>query len=192
MLKWIVAAVAVASLAGCATPTPYQPRVPGAHVGGYSEQRLGAGAWRVRFSGNTATSRGRVERSLLYRAAELTLLQGGEWFEELGSNTEARSRYYAAHDPFYEQGEGRDYAWGWRPQWTFSGPRSGWRTWDPLRDRDIWSEDGANQKVWETHRYIATAEILIGSGPRPAGRSVFDARQTMAQLAPTVVGPPPH
>lgn len=53
------------SLAACApTPTPYQPFRPHSAVGihgGYSEVRLGPDALRVRFHGNSMTSRDRVE-----------------------------------------------------------------------------------------------------------------------------------
>src|SRR5207253_6000050 len=43
-----------AGLAACATPTPYQPNVPGqATSGGYSELRLEQDRWRVTFAGNS-------------------------------------------------------------------------------------------------------------------------------------------
>lgn len=41
-----------------------------------SETRLAADHFRVTFVGNSFTSRERVEASLLYRAAELTLQEG--------------------------------------------------------------------------------------------------------------------
>ncbi|MGZ8407723.1 MAG: CC0125/CC1285 family lipoprotein, partial [Caulobacteraceae bacterium] len=95
------------ALAGCATPTPYQPAVQqGRYAYGFSEQKLDETHWRVTFSGNSLTSRERVESYLLYRAAELTVAQGGDWFETTGRATEKKSRYYANPDPFYGAGFG--------------------------------------------------------------------------------------
>ena len=66
------ALVLTAGLAACATPTPYQPNVPGqGSYGGYSEFRVEPDRFRVNFQGNTLTSRETVEGYLLFRAAEL-------------------------------------------------------------------------------------------------------------------------
>ena len=68
----LAAAIALAAaLTGCATPTPYQPNIPGQAVsGGYSETKIESNRWRVTFAGNTLTSRETVEGYLLFRAAE--------------------------------------------------------------------------------------------------------------------------
>lgn len=63
---------------GCATrPTPYQPMLEGY---GYSEQQLESNRYRVTFVGNEATSRSAVENYLTYRAAEITLQHGYDYF----------------------------------------------------------------------------------------------------------------
>lgn len=73
-----VALAATAGLTACATPTPYQPAVRGQAVsGGFSDTRIEANRFQVNFAGNSLTSRETVERYLLYRAAELTVAQGG-------------------------------------------------------------------------------------------------------------------
>jgi hypothetical protein len=65
-------------LAACAgKPTPYQQTQGGY---GYSEQRIEENRYRVSFAGNSATSRQTVEDYLLYRAAELTVQNGHDWF----------------------------------------------------------------------------------------------------------------
>jgi hypothetical protein len=76
-LRRASAVLCFALLAGCATPSLYQPLNQGA---GYSEQRLESNRYRVRFSGNSATSRETVENYLMYRAAEITLQYGYDWF----------------------------------------------------------------------------------------------------------------
>ena len=74
------------ALAACsATPTPYQ--VAG-DDGGYSDQRIETDRYRVTFEGNTATSRDRVEDFALYRAAELTLQSGHDYFKVLSKEVE--------------------------------------------------------------------------------------------------------
>ena len=72
-------------LAACAgKPTPYQQAQGGY---GYSEQRIEENRYRVSFAGNSATSRPTVEDYLLYRAAELTVQNGHDWFEVADRDT---------------------------------------------------------------------------------------------------------
>jgi hypothetical protein len=72
-------------LAACAgKPTPYQ-QVQGGY--GYSEQRIEENRYRVSFAGNAATNRQTVEDYLLYRAAELTVQNGHDWFEVADRDT---------------------------------------------------------------------------------------------------------
>src|SRR3954464_15102294 len=102
-------------LAACETATPYQPNIPGqATHGGYSESRLEANRWRVTFTGNTMTSRETVEGYLLYRAAELTLQAGDDWFEIVDRNTDRHSRTYVEPDPLYRPWYGPGFGY-WRP-----------------------------------------------------------------------------
>jgi hypothetical protein len=80
MFRRIVLPAALALLlAACASPTPYQPGWMGDGYG-YSEQRIEDNRFRVAFQGSSATPRETVENYLLYRAAELTLAQGGDYF----------------------------------------------------------------------------------------------------------------
>src|SRR5665213_705211 len=181
-----IAAALGLGLSACETATLYQPRIAGAHIGGYSEERIDASHWRVHFSGNSVTSRETVEKYLLYRAAELTIQQGGDWFEATDTNTERRTRYYLERDPFYDSAYGMEYGWGWRPYWRYYRPFLGWRTWDPLRNDRFWTD---SYELREISRYVATVEIAIGKGPKPEGRRVLDARDVLANLGPSVIRP---
>ena len=192
MKRLLLAAAAAAAiggaLAGCATPTPYQPAVSESRYSyGYRDQRLDADNWRVTFAGNSLTSRETVERYLLYRAAELTVQQGFDWFETTDRKTERHSRYYANPDPFYSSGFGYHYGWGWRPHWRYWGHR-GWVGWDPWVGDPFWS---SRVDIQEVSRYEATAEIGMGRGPAPEGRRVFNAREVMTNLGPTIELPEP-
>lgn len=77
--RLIVALACAATLGACATATRYQP-AQGNDKHGYSEQKLENNRYRVSFSGNSETDRDTVQNYLLYRAAELTLAQGGDYF----------------------------------------------------------------------------------------------------------------
>jgi len=183
------AAVLTAGLAGCATPTPYQPNIRGAaQAGGFSEFQLEPNRFRVTFSGNSLTSRQTVESYLLYRAAELTVGQGYDWFAAADRNTERSTQYYIDQDPFYRSSYYN--SWGhWRPYWRYHGGGFGWRTWDPWGRDPFWS---SRMDVREVNRYEANAEIVMGRGQKPAGDpSAFDARAVMSSLGPTIVRPAP-
>src|SRR5258707_5288832 len=95
----ITAAIAaiglVVGLSACETATPYQPLRTGAQVsGGFTDQRLDQNHFRVTFQGNTLTSRETVESYLLYRAAEVTVSQGYDWFEAVERHTERNRQTY--------------------------------------------------------------------------------------------------
>ncbi|MEM9440078.1 MAG: hypothetical protein AAGA73_06500 [Pseudomonadota bacterium] len=76
----------ILGLAACATaPTPYQIADGD---GGYSDQQLESDRYRVKFEGNEATSRESVEDFALYRAAELTLQTGHDYFKVVSKEVE--------------------------------------------------------------------------------------------------------
>jgi hypothetical protein len=94
-------------LAGCATPTPYQPATNGF---GYSDQQLENNRYRVTFAGNSFTRRGTVQDYLLYHAAELTLEHHHDYFTIVNQNLERSTAY---------QGTGYNTFgfWPWSPGW---------------------------------------------------------------------------
>lgn len=165
------AAVSALALAACATPTPYKPAGSGPY-GGYSEQRLESSRYRVTFAGNSVTSREQVEMSLLLRAAELTVQDGYDWFATVNRATDRDTRFAGgrpSYDPFYA-----DRYWPfWGPSWRYY--RGGaWSRWgDPFGD------DMGRQ----IDRYEASAEIVMGRGPKPADDpNAFDAREVIANI----------
>jgi len=183
----LVAALGLAvGLAACETATPYQPLAThNATSGGFTDQQLEAGHFRVTFQGNSLTSRETVETYLLYRAAELTVGQGYDWFEMVDRHTERDRRTYYDPDPFYSR---PGYAWGyWRPYWRFYGGRYGWRTWDPFWGDPFW---GDAYDIRTIERFEASAEIVMHRGPKPADMArAFDAHAVMANLGPKIVRP---
>jgi hypothetical protein len=183
----IIASLALAGLlSACATATPYQPNLPGQAVsGGYSEQRVEANRFRVNFSGNSLTSRETVEGYLLFRAAELTVQEGYDWFAVVDRNTETDRRTYVERDPLYSPWYGPSYGY-WRPYWRYYGG-FGWRTWDPWWGDPFWAD---RMDVRTVTKFEASAEIVMNRGAKPADDPrAFDARAVIANLGPRVTRP---
>ena len=169
--------LAAAGLSACGGATPYQPAAqPGRNAPsgyGYSEQRLEQDRFVVRFSGNSMTSRQTVETYLLFRAAELTAQNGYEWFLTVQRDTDRRTR--TVIDRPYGIGP---YPY-WAPYWRYSSPRFGWRYWDPYYGDPFWDR-GIDVRTID--RYEASAEIVMGRGPRPDDPRAFMARDVIASL----------
>lgn len=183
-----LAGAAALALAACASTGPYYQPLEAGHAarGGYQETRLGEDRWEVAFIGNRLTSREQVETYLLYRAAELTMQQGHDWFVIEQQGMEHTVERQAWVDPHYSPWFARDYAY-WRPYWRYYGPTIGWRSWYPYGRDPFWANqvDGRTVETFE-----AKAVIRLGRGPRPAGQpGLFDAREVMNRLAPRIQRP---
>jgi hypothetical protein len=155
---------------------------PAAAPTGYSEVQVAPARWRVGFTGQTVTAREPAEAYLLYRAAELTVRQGADWFEIVDPHAGRDTDPYVRPDPRYTPW--RAYG-GWRPQWRYYLARSGgWRTWDPWRGDPFWGSVVDPQSV---ERFEVAAEILMGRGAKPANDPRgFDARAVIADLRPRI------
>jgi hypothetical protein len=178
------ALAALLALAGCASSsTPYQPLSSTSQVsGGYADHKLAEGRFRVTFAGNRLTSRETVETYLLYRAAELTLAQGYDWFVVVDHEMDHRITRELRPDPYYDPAFGILYG-EWRPYWRYYGP-GGWREWDPYHGDRFWAEEIASEE------FEATAEIRMGKGAIPAAESkAMDARMVAEEIGPQVKYP---
>jgi hypothetical protein len=169
----LLAATAALALSACATATPYGPASPDSRYG-YSQQRIEGDRFRVNFAGNSVTSRDQVEMSLLLRAAEVTVENGGDWFTTVNRATDRDTRLTGGTDPFYYD----RYSPFWGPSWRYS--RRG--LWSPWRD-----PFGPDFDVRQIDRYEATSEIVIGRGRKPANDpNAFDAREVIDNIGPRV------
>lgn len=192
MRKLVIAGLLAitAGLAGCTTATPYQPDLRGSQVsGGFSETRVTNDRFRVQFRGNTLTSRDTVERYLLYRAAELTLAQGYDWFEIDDRRTDRTQRTYVEPPLGPRFGYGFGYGY-WQPSWRYYGAGFGWRSWDPYFGAPFFAD---RMDIRTVQQFEAGAEIILHRGPTPEGSArAFDARQVKQNLEPTIVRPQPR
>ena len=182
-------ALSLGALGGCMTATPYQPYIPeggpGTH-GGFSEQAVAPDRYIVRFHGNEMTSRERVEGYLLYRAAELTVQHGDDWFMMDDRRMEHEIQTYTVPDPLYHPWYGYPY---WRPSWGYYS-HGGWAYWDPWIGGPFWYD---RMDVRTVEAFEATAEITMHKGPVPATEPrAMDARAVMARLGPSIELPKPR
>lgn len=159
------AAVAIAVvLGGCATATPYQSATDGHY--GYAEQRIESNRYRITFTGNSDTPKQTVENYLLYRAAELTLQSGFDYFVFASDNTDANTRYLRTFDGY----------WGWGSYYW--GPHSalglGTSTATPITE------------------YAAQASVVMFAGKKKADDvKAFDAHEVRQNLESAITRPVP-
>lgn len=168
----LITLASLAVLGGCATPTPYQA-ADGSRRG-FTETRIESNRYRISFEGNSLTDRETVETYLLYRASELTVENGFDYFTVVDRATDEETRVMAS-------GIGRSPYSGFNVHYAYFHPRWGWRGWhDPF-----W--DDVNYR--ESTRYEASAEIYLGRGTKPDDPSAFDARDVMSNLGDQIVRP---
>ncbi len=196
--KAVLAALASSTLvvAGCATETTYRPATgQGFSRTGFSERQVEPDRFLVSFAGNSVTSRDTVERYLLFRAAELTLQQGYDYFLMAQRDTDLQSRTYTT--PGLGWGGG-GLGWGgigggyWGPSWNFYGRGYGWRRFGGGLGWGGWGGFGGfnDFDVRTIDRYEATAEIVMRRGPIPRDNlRAFNARAVVDSIGPTVVLP---
>lgn len=173
----IVAGAAALSIAACATSTPYGPAT-GDNPYGFTDQRIEENRYRIVFRGNSSTTREAVETFLLYRAAELTVQSGYDYFVVTEQDTEENRRYSTSPNPaFY----GR-YYYGYGPYCcAFPYYAYGWG----------WGAPYADYSTREYTRYTAIAFVTMHKGTKPADDpQAFDARSVMDNLRAYVVRQP--
>lgn len=170
------------ALSACMTPTAYAPATgTGQYRTGYWDEQIEPERVRVTFAGNSLTSRETVERYLLYRAAQLSLERGFDHFTLVDRDTEKRTRTVVER-PFGSSAFGF-----WGPSWRLYGRGFGWRSWDPFFGDPFWDRDIDIRTV---DRFEATAEIVMGHGPKPANElRAFNARAVVDSIGPAVKVP---
>lgn len=152
----------VLGVAACGTPTPYQPAVDGK---GYAEQPLETNRYRVTFSGNSLTSRETVENYLLYRAAEVTLASGNDYFLVVERDTERSTTYHTTFTGF--------------------GGHPGFHSFRNFNSHSFGGFSTATARPRD--RYQSFANIVVGQGEKPADEpDAYDARDVLKRLAQTI------
>jgi hypothetical protein len=194
-LRFTSALAALAVLGACATATPYQAADNSQK--GYANQQIETNRWQISFSGNSLTDRQTVETYLLYRAAELTDMEGFDHFRVVQRQTDEDRRLLAtgfgASDPFYSNFF-CDYRFYGRRGRLAGYPRSWYSRraalhgfHSPFGYRDpFWSDPWDYREVV---RYEATSEIIMGKGEKPDDPSFFNADEVLMNLAGRIERP---
>ncbi|MEM9169458.1 MAG: hypothetical protein AAGC56_07360 [Pseudomonadota bacterium] len=174
MKKLLLAGAAALTLAACATSTPY---APAERSGGYgfSDQQIEENRFRITFRGNSSTERETVENFLLYRAAELTVSNGYDYFLVTEGDVERRTTVTGSTlggPAFFGRYGFGPYGFGF-PYYAY-----GWG----------WGAPYGNTVAREITRYSAIAFIVMESGEKPRDNpQAFDARSVLENLRPVVL-----
>lgn len=161
--RWLLALPLLAWLGACVGPTPYQA---GDGTYGYSEQQIEDNRYRVTFSGNPSTSRETVQDYLLYRAAELTVTEGFDYFTVVNQDVERSTRYYS-------QGYVNDL--GSRSRFSRRGKRRFYRP-------SFYSSN-----TYPVSEYSSILNIVMVEGTKPkTDSSAYDALDVLMRLQPLI------
>jgi hypothetical protein len=171
-LRNTASALCILVVAACQTPTPYkQAATPNGD--GYTTQQIEANRFRISFKGNSLTNRQTVDTYMLYRAAEVTLQAGNDYFIIVNKDVDKNTAYENYAD---------NLAWGWGGGW-------GWRRgFGP----GFGGYGGGFGPGFDYSRpvssYDAIADIMTYRGPKPPGNPyAYDAHEVLNAIGPTVV-----
>ena len=173
----VFAALALLLPAACMHPTYYEPAADGEV---YADQEIAEGRYRVTFAGNSATARETVENYLLYRAAEITLAAGRDYFVFAEYDVEREVTYRR----FVDLPRGP----------AFYGPYGPWHPyWDGYAFGPFYDPFGpgyAEVTARETDKYRAYATIAVYSGTPPADDpDAYAARDVIDRLRGSIQRP---
>lgn len=151
-LTFSLIAVSALALSACASLAPYGPQQ--AERGqGFSEQRIESNCFRVTYNGVGAI--GPVADRALFRAAQLTVDQGYDWFEVTQRWIDGRPDSVGGVRPSVSIGAGSSRYGGYRASGVGVGL----------------GLDLSGPQPTST-----TLEIVMGRGPRPDRPDAYDAR----------------
>ncbi|WP_409432820.1 CC0125/CC1285 family lipoprotein [Litorimonas sp. RW-G-Af-16] len=202
LLRQLALGASVVVLTACATATPYQPASKPGGFDGFSQTMIENDRARVTFGGNSLTKRDTVENYLLYRAAEVAIERGFDYFVLEERDVEQNKRvsvrpgigagYGGLYDPYFNYSFYRG-GYGWSRPYRYSH-FGGFRRYrgfgynafyDPFYDPFFNDID-----VREITKYRATAEVKFGKGPKPRAQdNAFNAREVIQNLGPTITFP---
>ena len=148
-------------LSACASVTPYQPLNNGV---GYADQKLENNRYRISFSGNSSTPRETVANYVLYRAAEVTLSNGYDYFTLAAQSTDQEIK-----------SGGGGFGFG------FGGVGIG-------RNGGLGIGFGSGSDI--RTEYQGSADVAMYRGKKPANNAqAYDAREVKNNLDPTITRP---
>jgi len=159
--------------------------VPPVAPGVFTAKPSGPGTFKLVVTGHTFTSRGDIEKYLAYRAARLTIEQGGEWF----TFTEDREKGETAEPAPARDLEGPRYSFRmkyFRPVWRYKTRGSqAWTRWSPFSGAPFISADPKTINDFEV-----SAEIVVHKGPMDDADPLAFEAGALSDLLVNQVSPP--
>jgi hypothetical protein len=183
MKLWIV--FGIAACVARAAAQGESPMVPPAGPGVFTVKPVGSETFKLVVAGHAFTGRADIEKYLAWRAARLTIEQGGQWFTFKENRGKAETAVpVSARDP-----EGLRYSFRmkyFRPVWRYKTNGSpAWTPWSPFSGEPFISADPKTITDFEV-----SAEIAVHKGPMDdADPLAFDA-WALSDLLVNQVSPP--
>ena len=174
----------VACVALAVAQVNHPPMVPPADPGVFTVKPSGPNTFKLVVAGHAFTSRGDIEKYLAYRAARLTVEQGGEWFTLKEDREKGETADPATRDP-----EGPRYSFRmkyFRPVWRYktSAPAA-WTRWSPFAGAPFISADPKSISDFEV-----SAEIVVHKGPMDDADPLAFEAWAVSDLLVNQVSPP--
>jgi hypothetical protein len=183
MKLWLISGIV--GCAALAAAQEHPPMAPAAGPGVFTVKPSGSGAFKLVVTGHTFTSRGNIEKYLAYRAARLTVEQGGEWF----TFTEDRGQGETAEPAPARDPEAPRYSFRmkyFRPVWRYKTNGSAeWTRWSPFSGEPFLSADPKTITDFEV-----SAEIVVRKGPMDDADPLAFEAWAVSDLLVNQVSPP--
>ena len=174
----------VACVALAAAQVEHPPMVPPAGPGVFTVKPSGPGTFKLVVTGHTFTSRGEIEKYLAYRAARLTVEQGGSWFTLNEDRGKGETAEPAVRDP---DGPRHSFRMKYfRPVWRYKTNGSpAWTRWSPFAGAPFISADPKTISDFEV-----SAEIVVRKGPMDDADPLAFEAWALSDLLVNQVSPP--
>jgi len=178
----------VLGIVGCfvlAAAQEHPPMVPPADPGVFAAKPSGPDTFKLVVTGHTFTNRGDIEKYLAYRAARLTVEQGGQWFTFKEVRGAGETTVPApARDP-----EGLRYSFRmkyFRPVWRYkTNGSTEWTRWSPFSGAPFPSVDPKTISDFEVG-----ADIVVRKGPMDDADPLAFEAWALSDLLVNQVSPP--
>jgi hypothetical protein len=178
----------VLGIVACVAVTAAQvdsPMVPPAAPGVFTMKPSGPATFKLVVTGHAFTSRGEIEKYLAYRAARLTIDQGGQWF----TFNEDRAKGETADPAPARDPEGPRYSFRmkyFRPVWRYKTNGSAeWTRWSPFAGAPFISVDPKTITDFEV-----SADIVVHKGPMDDADPLAFEPWALSDLLVNQVSPP--
>ncbi|HEY1340185.1 MAG TPA: hypothetical protein VGF59_21890 [Bryobacteraceae bacterium] len=182
MKLWLV--TGIVGCAALASAQEHPPMVPPAGPGVFTVKPSGPDTFRLVVTGHAFTSRGDIEKYLAYRAARLTIEQGGQWFTLNEDRGKGETAEPAVRDP-----EGPRYSFRmkyFRPVWRYKTSGSPeWARWSPFAGAPFISADPKTISDFEV-----SVDIVVHKGPMDDADPLAFEAWALSDLLVNQVSPP--